>query len=145
MGKTQDLSRQVIAALRGRRSSNGTIPAIGSVELLESLGYQPSHYAVALGQAASLLDAACLIQHLPWLGRLVVFGGKRPEFEGVWAPWAPHMATIIEAPAIRSWSDQDLVRVSTGLPHVGAAKWWQDRELQSSALLQEALIAAQQP
>lgn len=136
MPSTNEHARLVIEQLARRRRPDGTIASIASVDLIEACGYNPGHYAKAYGQAISLLDATCLLQDLPWLGRLVVFKNAKDDLPGPWAPWRAHMPEIVAAPLRKRWSADELNRISAALPSTGADAWWREHEPQSHSLLE---------
>jgi len=143
MAKTADYARLVIQELERRRLPDGTIERTNAVELIEACGYKARDYAKTFGQAVSLLDAACLIAHLPWLGRLVSFKKFKENLSGNWSIWAPHMTEILNAPQTKVWSSANFVQISAALPTVGAATWWKQQEPNSKQLLSSAIRASQ--
>ena len=128
--------------LSKRRQIDGTIKPIGSVQLIEACGYKARDYAKAYGQAASLLDIACTIVSLPWVGRLIHFKKLRDNFDGQWQLWLPHMKEIIDAPQRRSWTKEDFSRILVAFPAKGASAWWKENESRSKDLLESAIVAA---
>ena len=143
MASTAYYSNLVIQQLAIRQRPSGLIERVESKEIIEASGYKAGDYAKAYGQAVSLLDAACLISNLPWLGRLIRFKKFAENLSGEWAVWAPHMPEILEAPLRRNWSPDDFSRISAALPTVGAATWWSSQKGNSHNWLRSALLASQ--
>jgi hypothetical protein len=143
MATTADYSRLVIQELQRRRHADGTVPCVSSVELIEACGYNAGNYAKVFGQAVSLLDAACLIANLPWLGRLVRFKKFKENLSGNWGMWAPHMDEILHAPQTKIWLPDDFAQITAALPIVGAATWWKHQESNSKQLLNSAIQCLQ--
>ena len=142
MPTTADHARLIIRELTRLRRSDGTIPKVDAASLIHACGFEASTHGVAYGQAVSLLDAACILTDLPWLARLIIFKKKRTDLTGPWAHWQPHIIGLLDAPALKVWSKQEMERIASALPTIGPAKWWRQHELQSKALLERALIAA---
>ena len=63
-------AQHVIQELARTRDPDSRIPAIDSVVLLERLGLHRQAGRL-LGQVVALVDASCLTQDLPWLGRVI--------------------------------------------------------------------------
>ena len=139
MATQQELADRLVAELSKRRNGNGKVAPVASCEIMKKCGYEPRRYGRAFGQAASLLDAACILADLPWLGRLVLFKTKREDNIGPWQEWQPYMTELIEAPAHRIWLVSDFSRIREHIPAQGAAKWWREKELESQTMLDRAL------
>ena len=144
MATTADYARLVIQELESRRRPDGTIERIDSVEFIEACGYKARDYAKAFGQAVSLLDAACILANMPWLGRLVRFRKFKENLSGNWSVWAPHMTEILKAPEVKMWSSADFDQIAAALPPIGAAAWWKQQDRNSRQLLSNAIRASRQ-
>ena len=142
MATTAHYSRLVIQQLAKRRMQDGTIERVDSVEIIEASGFKARNYAKAYGQAISLLDAACLVSKLPWIGRLVRFQKFKENLSGEWTVWAPYMPEILNAPLRKHWSHEHLEQITFALPTVGAATWWKSQAGNSKELLDSAILAA---
>lgn len=134
-------ANRIVDELGKRRTPEGLIDAIGSVDLIKGCGLTPSHYGKVFGQAVALLDAACVTAELPWLGRLVIFQKPVNDFQGI---WARHRKEIVNAPLTWRWTDSDLDRIREKIPRIGPNKWWADAKTTESEFLKRALAAARQ-
>jgi hypothetical protein len=130
----------VLAEFARRRGVDSTVPPVSSVEMLHALGQNP-RAGKNLGNVVSLLDAACISEDLPWIGRLIVFKRPRDDFLGI---WASHRQAIVRAPRLWSWSDADLTRIRSRFARLppNPEQWWQNSPSQSSFWLERALQAA---
>lgn len=115
MPTTAEHARSAIEILRSRMRFDGVISPIDFVDFARFSGYQPSHYAKAYGQAVSLLDATCLTEGLPWVGRLLQFSKKHSDVQGPWAIWDQHMPEILAASRTKRWSVGELQHISKSL------------------------------
>ena len=133
---------EIVDELARRRGTDGTILPVSSVEMLKSLGHDP-RAGKNLGNAVSLLDAACLTSDVPWLGRLILFKAAADDFVGPWLYWAPFKRYIIEcAPRERQWSDADLSRIRSAIPSLppNPETWWNERLSEGDSCLRNALL-----
>jgi len=130
---------RIVDELGKRRTPDGLIDAIGSVELIRGCGLAPSHYGKVFGQAIALLDAACVTAELPWLGRLVICQTPVNDFQGI---WAPHRREIVNAPLTWRWTDGDLDRIREKIPRIGPNKWWADAMKAENDLSERVLAGA---
>ncbi len=131
----------IVDELARRRGPDGTIRPVTSVGMLQSLGHDP-RAGKNLGRAVALLDAACLEEGLPWLGRLILFENASDDFAGLsWAPFKPYI--VESAPRRRQWSDADFARIrsATLLLPPDPEKWWKDRLRDGESSLLRALLA----
>lgn len=119
----------IVDVLANRRSQSGQIATMTSVEMLNALKHD-ARAGKNLGNAVSLLDAACLTANVPWVGRLIVFRTAADDFVGPWASWAPFKPYIVEhAPRQRRWSDEDINKIRDVLPSLPAnpESWWNEQ------------------
>lgn len=140
--KLAEHARCIVDQLARSRESDGRIPRLGAIALMVACGRKPSDYGKVFGQAISLLDAACINEDLPWLGRIVEFEKPANDFAGPWSSWAPYKPYILKAPLVRAWTDADLHRICAALLPNGPDKWWKEQEQHSGAWLQRALLVA---
>ncbi len=142
MATQQDLAASILAELSKRLDDRGQVQPVASSEIILKCGYEPRRYGRAFGQAVSLLDAACIVADLPWLGRLVLFQSKREDNSGPWQEWQLHMSELVEAPTQKRWLASDFDRIREHIPTQGAAKWWREHRLESQSMLDGALRSA---
>ena len=136
-------ARRIVEFFASRLGAVGVIEPVAASEVMRTYGQTPGHYGKAYGQAVSLLDAACLLASMPWLGRLVVFDKKANDVSTPWSSWQGHMAEIAAAPRRKAWSAGDLQVILSALPvNKGASAWWSAHEKQATSLLERALAAA---
>lgn len=132
-------ARHVIRELAETRE-DGRIPEIDSVVLLERLRLH-RQAGKLLGSVVSLLDASCLTEDLPWLGRVIIFRNPDDDWSGLWEPWRPYVHYILRAPLLRRWTDEDLARIDGSLMATGPEAWWSEQARRSAYWLQMAVLA----
>ena len=88
-----------------------TIPFIESTQVMRDMNMH-SKAGRSLGASRSWMDYAAFINGLPLIGRLVLLDNDQEE-SGAWAPWQPHMATLVQRAADHRWTKRDLFTVKT--------------------------------
>lgn len=132
-------AQHVIQELARTRDPDGRIPAIDSVVLLERLRLH-RQAGVLLGQVVALLDASCLTQDLPWLGRVIIFRNPGDDWRGAWESWRPYVPYLLRAPLLHHWTDPDLECIERSLLPTGPEAWWNKQAERSAYWLQRAVL-----
>lgn len=139
-----DHANDILDFLARRRDAEHRIAPIANAELLVAMGKRPADYAVAYGQANSLLDIASMEADQPLIGRLILFD-HCDDPTGAWANWLPFGSLLYHStPRLKTWSDADLAAIRTRLKLGRPSDLWKAMEDESEVWLRRALSCAQE-
>jgi len=141
--KEAERALKCLDVLMRLRDERGLISPITSSAMLQALDENP-RAGVALGQARSLLDYACLEAGVPLIGQLIAMQDD-DAWAGAWSVWSPYRRLLSCAPRLTIWRDGQLatVRQLLGRTQAGAFALWQQAEPNTQRLLEEAVETAQ--
>lgn len=140
--KEAERALKCLDVLVHRRDERGLIAPVTSSAMLQTLGEPRA--GVALGQARSLLDYACLEAGVPLMGQLIMLQNEDP-WMGAWSEWVPYRRLLACAPRLTIWRDSRVATVRQLLDRVevGAVALWLQAEQNTRRLLEEAVETAQ--